>query len=213
MASHDHNIDESRYRVVIFGSARIQKGDGLYTEVHDLAKRLGEKGMDVVTGGGPGLMEAANAGHGDGVKKGGAESIGLNIKLPHEQGFNKHLDIKEEFERFSGRLDHFMYLANAVVVAPGGVGTLLEFAYTWQLMQVKHICNMPIILLGEMWGGLLEWIKENPLERSFLDQDDYDLLFTAKNSDEAFEIIKEAYDGFKEGSENFCLNYEKYKPE
>jgi len=143
------------YRVTIFGSARISEGDEQYQDVYSIARGLAAEGFDIVTGGGPGLMQAANAGS-QSVTNGG-KSIGLNIKLPSEQHPNLFLDIKEEFDRFSTRLDTFMALSDAVVVAPGGVGTMLEFFYTWQLVQVQQICETPIILYGEIWTGLLQW--------------------------------------------------------
>ena len=117
---------------------------------------LGEKGIDVVTGGGPGLMQAASAGHNAGMKNSKKEShsIGLLIKLPKEQKTAEFLNIKNEFQRFSNRLDRFMELSNIFVVAPGGIGTTLEFFYTLQLIQVKQTCNVPVILLGNI-GKLL----------------------------------------------------------
>lgn len=135
---------EPHYRVTIFGSARISEGDEAYRDVYDIARGLAAEGFDIVTGGGPGLMRAANSGS-KSVSNGG-QSIGLNIKLPHEQCPNPYLDIKEEFDRFSGRLDAFMAMSDAVVVAPGGIGTMLELFYSWQLVQVQHLCETPIIL-------------------------------------------------------------------
>jgi uncharacterized protein (TIGR00725 family) len=135
---------DAHYRVAIFGSARIKEGDQKYNDVFNIAKGLAEGGMDVVTGGGPGIMQAANAGHKSASK--GTHSIGLNIKLPFEQDDNKFLDIKKDFDRFSNRLDAFMSLSDAVVVATGGIGTILELFYTWQLVQVQHLCETPIIL-------------------------------------------------------------------
>ena len=110
---------------------------------------LGEKGIDIVTGGGPGSMMAANEGHKIGRKKSGkiSKSIGLLIKLPKDQKVSKYLDIKKEFNRFSRRLDKFMNLSNAFVVTPGGFGTILELFYTIQLIQVKQTCDVQVILL------------------------------------------------------------------
>ena len=104
-----------------------------------------------------------------------------------------------------------MLLSNAVVVAPGGLGTMLELFYTWQLVQVHHVCNIPIILLGDSWIGLLKWIKNKPLEKGYLDKKDYKLVFHVKNEKQAIKIIRDAYRDFKKGDKNFCLNYEKYK--
>ena len=185
------------FRVVIFGSARIEKGDPNWKLIYDLAKRLAEERIDIVTGGGPGIMNAASEGHYAGDKSHTAHSIGLQIKLPKEQRDAYHLDIKREFSRFSTRLDNFIELANVVVVAPGGVGTLLELFYTWQLIQVKMRRNIPIILLGEMWPEFVHWIKKWPLKNRFLDKKDVDLLFVVDNCEEALVIIKKAYEEFR----------------
>ena len=134
---------DAHYKVAIFGSARIEEGDQDYQEIFEISRGLAEAGFDIVTGGGPGIMQAGNAGHKSVGSK--QHSIGLNIKLPFEQDDNKYLDIKKEFDRFSGRLDAFMSLSDAVIVAPGGIGTILELFYSWQLVQVEHICETPII--------------------------------------------------------------------
>jgi predicted Rossmann-fold nucleotide-binding protein len=174
---------------------------------------LGERGIDILTGGGPGLMRAANEGHVIGTKKANskAHSIGIGVRLPWNQKFNTAVEYKEKVNRFSKRLDEFMLMSNAVVVAPGGLGTMLELFYTWQLVQVHHICDIPIILMGEQWGGLLKWIKTGPLKKNYLDPIDYRLVFHARTSKEAMEIIEETYNHFKKGGKNFCLNYEKYR--
>lgn len=209
-------LEPDRFRVVIFGSARLKPDDSVYEQVRRLARLLGREGMDVVTGGGPGLMEAANLGHREGREDphsldGTSKSYGLNIKLPFEEAANPHVDIKRDFDRFSERLDHFMHLANAVVVAPGGVGTLLELAYTWQLMQVEHICNIPIVLLGDMWADFLRWVQHWPLEKQLINPEDYELLFLVKNCDEAFDIVKTAHQDFAGQQGEFCLNFRQYK--
>lgn len=223
--NNNYNVSQSqnramsepdRFRVVIFGSARLKPGDSVYEQVRRLARLLGREGMDVVTGGGPGLMEAANRGHAEGREDPhsidtSSKSYGLNIKLPFEEAANPHVDIKHEFDRFSERLDHFMHLANAVVVAPGGVGTLLELAYTWQLMQVEHICNIPIVLLGDMWEDFLRWVQHWPLEKKLINPEDYDLLFLVRTCDEAFEVVREAQRKFQESQGDFCLNYKQYR--
>ena len=161
------------YRVSIFGSARIKPDTKEYKGVYTLAKELAENGADIVTGGGPGLMEAANAG----VKEGSSsksKSFGIRIDLPFEATPNEHLDIKFYHKRFSSRLDEFMRISHAVVVTPGGIGTLLELLYTWQLIQVNHISARPIILVGDMWNGFLDWIKSEPLKAQLLDKADLD---------------------------------------
>lgn len=188
---------KKEFRVTIFGSARIKKNDKIYHEVYKLGRVLGEKGIDIVTGGGPGLMDAASSGHEVGRKKTGAHTIGLNIKLPHEQIVNKHVTLKREFRRFSRRLDHFMRLSEAIVVAPGGVGTLLELMYAWQLMQVENIRDIPIILMGDMWGGLINWLKKEPLKKNYFEKKDLKELLIAKDYKEAVKIIDKAYSDFK----------------
>lgn len=201
---------KKRFRVSIFGSARIKKRDPVYRQVYNLSKMLGEQGVDVVTGGGPGIMEAANTGHSKGSSKTRATSYGLNIKLPHEQHINPGVQTYRTFKRFSSRLDNFMLLSNAVVVAHGGVGTLLELFYTWQVLQVEQICNIPIILMGEQWHGLIDWLENQPLRRKYFEKKDLELLFFANTSDEAMKIIEEAHKEFKKGNKDFCMNYEKY---
>jgi len=208
----EHHIDKKHFRVAIFGSARIKPNDPRYKQIHSLAYRIAAAGFDVVTGGGPGIMEAANKGHREGRKKGKhVHSFGLKIMLPQEQSSNKHLDIKKDFKRFSKRLDYFMNLSNVVVVAPGGVGTLLEFFYTWQLIQVEHICSIPIIFMGDMWPELIDWIEKWPLKKKLLDRQDLHPLFLAKHCSEAMRIIKKSHQGYLQGGKDFCLNYQKYK--
>lgn len=204
-------LKSGEFRVTIFGSARIRRGDKEYRDVYNLAKLIGRRGIDVVSGGGPGIMEAASAGHKVGGKKTKARTIGLNIKLPHEQRSNPYIDFEKKFKRFSERLDNFMLLSNVIIVANGGVGTILELFYSWQLMQVKQICNIPIILLGEQWEGLIRWLEKEPLKRGFFEKKDLDLLFFAKNYKEAIEIVDKAYEEYKKGTKDFCLNYDKYK--
>lgn len=156
-------------------------------------------------------MEAANKGHQEGRKKKKAESFGLNIKLPNEQVANKHLDIQKDFNRFSNRLDYFMKLANVVVVAPGGIGTVLELMYTWQLMQVEHTCHIPIILMGEMWKPLMHWFEEWPLKKKMMSESDMLPIFIANHCREAMKIIRKAHHDFNNKDANFCWNYKKYE--
>ena len=199
------------FRVAIFGSARIKKNDEIYREINSLGRMLGERNIDIVTGGGPGLMAAASSGHREGSKKTGAHAIALNIKLPIEQEFNPYSDVKTIFQRFSRRLDNFMLLSNAVVVAPGGIGTLLEFFYTWQLVQVHHICHIPIILLGDMWPGLIKWLEKKPLREKYFSAKDLHLLFLAKDGYEAMRVIDKAHEEFLKGKKDFCINYKEYR--
>lgn len=184
-------LDKDIFRVVVFGSARLKPGNEYYDDIYRLGFEIGKMGADVITGGGPGIMEAANSGHFDG-SKGNPEgkSIGIGIELPFEESMNKHLDIKEEHKYFSTRLDKFMQLSNIVVVAPGGAGTLLEFAYTWQLIQVGHINKMPIVCVGKMWNGLLKWVEETMLADGLISEGDTDYIHVVDTCDEAMSIVK-----------------------
>jgi uncharacterized protein (TIGR00730 family) len=194
-------LEEDNFRVSIFGSARIKKNDKVYKQVHNLAKMLGERDIDVVTGGGPGIMAAANLGHNKGSKKTKAKSIGLNIILPHEQKTNPGVQVEKRFKRFSQRLDNFMLLSNAVVVAHGGVGTLLELFYTWQVLQVKHIKTIPIILMGQQWEGLLKWLKSQPMKRKYFKPEDLKLLYHADTSEDVMKIIDKVHKEYLKSKE------------
>lgn len=200
---NEKNTYEKHFRVAIFGSARITEDDDTYKDIYELAKLFGADEIDVVTGGGPGIMEAASSGHHAGRTNHLTRTIGLNIVIPAEQQPNRHLDIKKDFERFSERLDNFMLLSDAVVVAPGGVGTLLELCYTWQLVQVEHIGHIPIILLGDLWKNFLLWVKDNPLKLGYLSEEDYEQLFFAKDVYEAHEIISKYHELYQRGDDSY----------
>jgi hypothetical protein len=211
MIDIQHILEKKHFRVTIFGSSRSQNGDDDYEMVKKLAFKVGELGLDVVTGGGPGLMQAANEGHQEGKTNEDSESIGLVIDLPWENQPNKYLDVKSRFERFSERLDTFMVLSNLVVVTPGGLGTCLELFYTWQLTQVKHICSVPIILIGEMWEEEVEWVKKHIIETGRADIKDMHNIYVCKSIDQVVKIIKKAHEVFKQEGDSYCLNYKKYK--
>ncbi len=166
-------LESDFFRVSIFGSARIKAQTQNYQDVYELAFQLAMRGVDIVTGGGPGLMDAANKGAKDGGKR--SRSIGLPIILPFESDANVHLDVKREHRRFSSRLDEFMRISHAVVVTPGGIGTILELFYTWQLLQVKHITPRPILLLGggNMWPELFRWLRKWPLKQGLMEEKDF----------------------------------------
>lgn len=181
-------IGTDYFRVSIFGSARIKPNTEEYMEVYDLAKKLSKNNADIVTGGGPGLMEAANAGAKDGSSK--SKSFGLHVDLPFETTPNEHLDITYHHKRFSSRLDEFMRISHAVIVTPGGIGTILELLYTWQLIQVSHISERPIILVGKMWAGLLEWMKSEPLNKQLIDKSDFNNIKIVQNVDEVIILLK-----------------------
>lgn len=177
------------FRVAIFGSARIKEGDHIYEDVYDLAQSIGTRGYDVVTGGGPGLMEAANAGHMAGDIRNRADSIGLVIHLPFENKGNPHLEIRRRFMHFSKRLDTFLELAHVMVVTTGGIGSLLELYYMWQHLQVHHVEYKPIILIGHMWQDLMTWMKNDVLPGNLISPGDFDYIYIAKNNAEAMSLI------------------------
>lgn len=178
------------FRVAIFGSAQLQPATKEYKNVYDLAFQLSKLGIDVVTGGGPGLMEAASKG----AKDGGVatRSIGLHIKLPFETTANNHLDVTRIHKRFSSRLDEFMRISNSFIVTPGGVGTLLELFYAWQLIKVHHVRLQPILLVGgeDMWPDLLRWLEKWPLKLNLLTQSDMDQLVFCRSVEEVVERVK-----------------------
>ncbi len=208
-------LSKQHFRVAIFGSARIKENSKYYKEIHHLAKMLGQRGIDVVTGGGPGIMRAANEGHQEGRKNtpnnNNTKSFGLTIRLPKEQKDNRHFDMKKDFKVFSRRLDYFVELSNAVVVAPGGVGTLLEFLYTWQLVQVEHIYDIPIIMIGEQWKPLLEWIRMGPMKHKLIGPRDIDSIFYVKNAKEAMKIIDKARQAYNIDGKEYYADIKRYR--
>jgi uncharacterized protein (TIGR00730 family) len=198
------------FRVTIFGSARIKKGDSLWQDIFEMAKEIGKRKWDMVTGGGPGLMEAANAGHKSGDPNHESDSIGLTIELPFEAGANKHLDLQKHFAHFSSRLDHFMVLSNAVIVTPGGIGTCLELFYTWQLTQVKHICPIPIILYGKQWHKLIDWVKDFLLKDKLINEEDLGNIFCVESHEEILTILDNLHGDYLKNPDT-CMNLKKYR--
>jgi uncharacterized protein (TIGR00730 family) len=204
-------LKRKKFRVTVFGSARIKPEDPIYQDTYRMAGEIAKMGMDVVTGGGPGIMEAASTGHKDASKDGdNIHTIGINIRLPFEQEPNRGLEFVNTHDRFSTRLDEFMMLSNAVVVMPGGIGTALELFYTWQLMQVHHICRMPLILLGEEWHKLINWVIDQPLKFAYMDSEDLESVVCVDTVDEALKVIKKAKEHFDEADGKTCINWKKY---
>jgi len=144
------------YRVTIFGSARLQPGSEAYEGVKKLAAELTSMGCDILTGGGGGLMQAANEGA-HSADPSGQRSVGINIELPFEQEVNPFVTQSFEHRTFFSRLHHFMIMSDAFVVTPGGIGSLLELSLCWQLLQVRHLYNVPLILVGKMWADMVDW--------------------------------------------------------
>ena len=157
----------SNYRVSIFGSARIQQGTPAYERVARLAAELARMGCDIVTGGGPGLMQAANEGAASAHAEHPERSVGIRITLPFEQHVNPFVGDAYEHQTFFSRLHHFALLSDAFVVVPGGIGTLLEMAMAWQLLQVRQLHNVPLILVGQMWPELIAWARKAMLREEF----------------------------------------------
>jgi len=149
-----------RYRVSIFGSARVDPNHWVYAVVRDLAAELTRLGCDIVTGGGPGLMQAAN----EGVKVADPDSahqksVGIRVDLPFEQDVNAFVTEAFEHKTFFTRLHHFVLVSDGFVVCPGGIGTALEMLMIWQLLQVRHLRDTPLILVGKFWNGLIDWAR------------------------------------------------------
>jgi uncharacterized protein (TIGR00730 family) len=193
-----HEIENTNFRVCIFGSARLTPADPIYGTVFKLARGLAEHGVDVVTGGGPGLMEAANAGV-RAARDGRSKSYGLPLDLPNLAELpNRHLDIKSAHKRFSSRLDEFIRLSHAVVVAPGGIGTILELMYVWQLLQLEMVEPRPIVLLGRVfWEGFLEWTNRQQLAKGFISRSDYRPLHLADTPEQALGILLPCHAGYR----------------
>jgi uncharacterized protein (TIGR00730 family) len=186
-------LEEHRfYRTCIFGSARIKADTPAYNDVFTLARCLAWEGIDILTGGGPGLMEAANKGAmlGREEKKSKSLSFGISIQLDFEPIPNSHLDVKRHHHKFSSRLDDFMRLSHSIVVTPGGIGTVLELFFSWQLVQVRHIEPRPIVLLdSKFWSGVINWMREYPLARGLVSAKDFDNVKLVDTPEEAALII------------------------
>ena len=152
------------YRVTIFGSARLKSGTPPYDGVKQLAAELTKMGCDIISGGGPGLMQAANEGA-QSIEKATHRSVGIRVELPFEQEINPFVGQAYEHRTFFSRLHHFMIISDAFVVVPGGIGTLLELSLAWQLLQVRKLYNTPLILVGKMWAELVEWSRRSMLQK------------------------------------------------
>jgi uncharacterized protein (TIGR00730 family) len=187
-----------RYRVTIFGSARAKPGTVAYEETKRAAKALAEMGCDIITGGGPGLMQAANEGVGD---AGEAQSMGIRVDLPFEQEVNPFVGVAFEHRTFFTRLHHFVLASDAFIVAPGGIGTVLETTMIWQLLQVNHLQNTPLILVGKLWPGLVDWVRESMLsfETPLINPEDVDIPVCVKDADEAIAIIRQHREDWTRG--------------
>lgn len=186
-----------RYRVTIFGSARARPGTIAYEETKRLAAALSTMGCDIVTGGGPGLMQAANEGAELGADE--SHSVGVRIDLPFEQHENPFVQKVFTHRTFFTRLHHFVLASDVYVVAPGGVGTLLETAMVWQLLQVRHLRGTPLILVGKMWSGLLEWARKAMLSSDppLASSEDLEIPQCVESAEKAIALIREHHETWR----------------
>ena len=181
-----------RYRVTIFGSARAQPGSFGYEETRRTAAALAAMGCDIITGGGPGLMQAANEGAANSER---AQSIGIRVNLPFEQDVNAFVTEAFEHRTFFSRLHQFVLASDAFVVAPGGIGTVLETVMIWQLLQVSHLQGTPLILVGQMWPGLIEWARQTMLSQDppLASAEDLSIPHCVASADEAIALLRDSH--------------------
>src|SRR5205807_5487893 len=172
--------------VSVFGSARTPPGDPDYELARETARLLGEAGYAVITGGGPGLMEAANRG----AREAGARSVGLNIELPFEQRANEYADLRLDFHYFFTRKVMFVRYAVGFVVFPGGFGTLDELFEALVLIQTGKVSHFPVLLVGsDLWGGMLDWMRERMLKDAKVGPGDLDLMQVTDDPREVVDVI------------------------
>lgn len=186
------------FRTVVFGSAKsfIKPGHPLYDAAYQLGFWLGQMGIDAVTGGGPGVMEAVNAGLLAGRQSVLVRSTGLSLELPSEQAANQFLSNEYHHKIFFTRLHHFARLGKVFVALPGGIGTVLEVFIIWQLLQRGHLKGLPLILVGDMWLGLIEWMKTTMVANGFVTEEEMQLVLIVSTEDLARPVIAEAHRQF-----------------
>jgi uncharacterized protein (TIGR00730 family) len=173
--------------ITVFGSARTRPDDPVYQLARDIGFRLAKAGYAVITGGGPGAMEAANRG----CREAGGLSVGCNIELPHEQGLNRYVDLGIEFRYFFARKVMFVKYADGFVILPGGFGTLDELFESLTLIQTGKVRHFPVVLVGRAyWAGLLDWIRDTLVARGAVHASDLDLLLLTDDPDEAVALIR-----------------------
>jgi len=188
-------LSEIRPAVSIYGSARLKPSSPYYKLTTQIARKLSDAGFAVISGGGPGIMEAANKG----AHAGKAPSVGLNIELPHEQSGNQWQDISLRFRHFFTRKVTFVKNSDAVIVMPGGFGTLDELAEVLTLIQTKKSRHVPIILVGsEFWKGLLTWFETSLLPMGLISPGDMDLMKVIDDPDQILEAVLSFYEDREE---------------
>ncbi len=174
----------------IFGSARIGEQDPVYAEAREAGRAFAEAGFAVVTGGGPGVMEAGNRG----ARDGGGLSVGFNIELPHEQGANPYVDISLTFSHFYARKTMLVKAVEGFVLFEGGFGTLDEMFEALTLIQTGKVFHFPVVLVGrDYWRGLIDWIHSRALPRKLISPDDEKLLYLTDDPAEAVELVVDCY--------------------
>jgi uncharacterized protein (TIGR00730 family) len=179
--------------ISMFGSARIRSGSPYYELARTTAYEIGKKGFTILTGGGPGAMEASNRG----AKEAGALSIGLNIKLPFEQHVNPYVDIVETFNFFFVRKIMLVKYAHAFVILPGGFGTLDEMFEALTLIQTGKVSNFPVILMGkDYWKPLMDWLRDTLLAERMVNLDDFQQIHLTDDPKQAAKIIDKAYKNY-----------------
>jgi uncharacterized protein (TIGR00730 family) len=182
----DTVADLPKPAVTIFGSARVREGHPAYEGARRVGRRLAEEGFTVVTGGGPGAMEAANRG----AKEGGGLSVGFNIVLPHEQHSNPYLDVEVVFDHFYVRKTMFVKAAEGFVIFPGGFGTLDELFEAMTLVQTGKILDFPVVLFDSgYWRGLLDWVRDPLLAEGMISPEDWDNLHVTDDVEEAVGVV------------------------
>jgi uncharacterized protein (TIGR00730 family) len=180
-----------RPAVSIFGSARVAEGSDVYRNAREVGRRFAERGWAVITGGGPGVMEAANRG----AKEGGGLSVGFNIELPHEQHSNPYLDIQYTFAHFYVRKVCFVKPAEGFVIFPGGFGTLDELFEALTLIQTGKAPNFPVVLFdSDYWGELLDWVRGEALADGMISEEDLELLHVTDDPAVPADIVIEHYE-------------------
>ncbi len=180
-----------RPAVSVFGSARVHEGHPAYDQARDVGKRLAEAGFAVVTGGGPGVMEAANRG----AREGGGLSVGFNIELPHEQHSNPYIDIGLTFNHFYARKTMFVKAAEGFVIFPGGFGTLDELFESLTLIQTGKVLHFPVVLFGsDYWAEMIDWLREELLAGGMIAPHDVDLLHVTDDTGEAVGVVVDCYE-------------------
>lgn len=183
------DLPSQRRKVAIWGSARTEKDGPLYNSIRRMARDLSLDGWQIVTGGGPGSMEAANQGAKEACKEGDVCSVAEAIYLPFEEAVNEHVQAYEKHQEFFSRLKMFSN-CDAFIITPGGIGTLLEMSLIYQLIQVNHVQGKHVICVGRMWRKLREWIEEEMLDSGFLKNDEMKLVHYVDRFSEATTLLK-----------------------